>query len=80
VEQRNTEDGRGLERDTQRDRQIAALDLAHRYVCDTDSVGQLLKCPAALTPRQPDTSAEQLGCLHRHGRVCARSLHDAIIY
>jgi len=30
---------------------------------DADPVGQLLKRPAALAPRQPNTRAEQPGCL-----------------
>jgi len=42
VEQRNAEDGRGLEGEAQRNRQIAALDLAHRHMRDADPLGQLL--------------------------------------
>src|SRR5580700_5199835 len=75
MEQRNAEDRGGLERDTQRDRQIATLDLAHRHVRHADPVGQLLESPAALTPRQPDTSAEQPSGFNRRRRVCARPLH-----
>jgi hypothetical protein len=80
VKQRDAENRRGLEGDTQPDRQIAALDLAHRHMRDADPLGQLLKCPAAFTSRQPDTSAEQSGCLHRDGRICARPLHRWILY
>ena len=75
MKQGDAGDGCRLERDTKPYSQIAALNFAHRDVRDSDPVGQLLKRPAALKPRQPDTTAEKPGGFDCQGRVCARSSH-----